>query len=351
MTLFLREASNARNLRSLLPLLTASNERRLCLCTDDRQPPDLLGEGSIDHLIRIAISEGVEPVTAIRMATLNPAEYIRLHDRGAVAPGRRADLVIFERLDDLQPERVYAAGELIAQGGELLPEIHRDGQDEQDVKVGRSPSCSSLFNSVRIDWSRVDLTIPAAGRRLRVIGARPNQLLTDALVMDACLAEGRAIADPSHDLLKMAVIERHGRSGTVGLGFVHGIGLTHGAIAGTVAHDHHNLVVIGADDVSMLTAARAVAAAGGGQAAAQGETMLALLPLPMAGLMSDQPIEQVRDSLDTLIAVAHRLGSPLREPFMAMSFLALEVIPELKLTDQGLVDVIHSTVVPLFVAD
>jgi adenine deaminase len=356
MTLFLREASHARNLRSLLPLVTPANERRLCLCTDDRQPPDLLAEGSIDHLIRIAISEGVDPVTAIRMATLNPAEYFRLHDRGAVAPGRRADLVIFERLDDLRPERVYVAGELAAREGELLPESNRDGQDKQDEEVGRFQfqsclSCPSLFNSVRVDWSRVGLAIPASGRRLRVIGARPNQLLTDALVMDACLAAGRAVADPARDLLKMAVIERHGRSGTVGLGFVHGIGLAHGAIAGTVAHDHHNLVVIGADDVSMLTAARAVAAAGGGQAAAQGETALALLPLPIAGLMSDQPIEQVRDSLDALIAAAHRLGSPLRDPFMAMSFLALEVIPELKLTDQGLVDVNHSTVVPLFVAD
>jgi adenine deaminase len=337
MTIFLREATNARNLRSLLPLLTPANERRLCLCTDDRQPSDLLAEGAIDHLIRIAVAEGVAPATAIRMATLNPAEYFRLTDRGAIAPGRRADLVVFSRLDDLRAERVYVAGELVAREDTLL--VEPDALTAPD----------SVRDTVHIDWSRVDLTIPAAGRRLRVIGVRPNHLLTDALLMDACLVDGQAVADPSRDLLKMAVVERHGRSGNVGLGFVHGVGIARGAIAGTVAHDHHNLVVIGADDRSMLTAARAVAGAGGGQAVALGEDVLALLPLPIAGLMSDQPIERVRERMTALLDAAHRLGSPLHDPFMAMSFLGLAVIPALKLTDRGLVDVEQSALVPLFV--
>jgi adenine deaminase len=338
MTIFLREASNAHNLRALLPLLTPANEGRLCLCTDDREPVDLLGEGSIDHLIRVAIAEGVDPVTAIRMATLNPSEYFRLRDRGAIAPGRRADMVVFARLDDVRAERVYVAGELVAQDGKLLIE----------------PEPATLPDRVRDTvhvrpLSAADFAIPGAGSRVRVIGARPDQLLTDALVMVAARVEGQAVADPSRDLLKMAVIERHGRNGNIGLGFVHGVGLTRGAMASTVAHDHHNLVVIGDDDVSMLTAARAVVAAGGGQAVALGENVLSLLPLPIAGLMSDQPIERVRDQATALIAAAQQLGSPLRAPFMTMSFLALEVIPALKLTDVGLVDVDRFAVVPLFV--
>jgi adenine deaminase len=202
---------------------------------------------------------------------------------------------------------------------------------------------------VRIDWERVEFTIPAAGRRVRVIGVRPDQLLTDALVMEACVCDGQAVAEPARDLLKMAVIERHGRSGGVGLGFVCGMGIARGALASTVAHDHHNLVVIGADDVSMRTAARAVADAGGGQAVAVGERVVALLPLPIAGLMSDRPIAEVRDQMTRLIGAVRELGSPLHDPFMAMSFLALEVIPSLKLTDAGLVDVEKFEVVPLFV--
>jgi adenine deaminase len=338
MTIFLREASNAHNLRALLPLLTPANERRLCLCTDDREPPDLLGEGSIDHLIRVAVSEGVDPVTAIRMATLNPSEYFRLRDRGAVAPGRRADLVVFARLDDVRAERVYVAGELVAREGKLLIEPERAAVPDR------------VRDTIHVRPLSVDdFAIRATGSQVRVIGARPNQLLTDALVMDAARVDGQAVADPARDLLKMAVIERHGRNGNIGRGFVHGVGLARGAMASTVAHDHHNLVVVGADDVSMLTAARAVVAAGGGQAVALGEDVLSLLPLPIAGLMSGEPIERVRDQATALIAAAQQLGSPLRDPFMAMSFLALEVIPALKLTDVGLVDVDRFTVVPLFV--
>jgi adenine deaminase len=201
---------------------------------------------------------------------------------------------------------------------------------------------------VRVNWSRVDPAIPAGGgNRIRVIGAIENQLITDHLIMDAARDDGRLVADPARDLLKMVVIERHRGTGNVGKGFVTGVGLKRGAIASTVAHDHHNLVAIGADDRSLLTAARAVAEAGGGQAAAEGERVLALLPLAIAGLMSDQPVEAVRDHMDRLLGAARALGSPLHDPFMAMSFLALEVIPKLKLTDVGLVDVEKFEVVPL----
>ncbi|HXV86805.1 MAG TPA: adenine deaminase [Gemmatimonadales bacterium] len=350
LTVFLREATNAHNLRTLLPLVSPLNDRRFCLCTDDRVPADLLTEGSIDHLIRLAIAGGVPPVSAIRMATLNTAEHFRLRDRGAVAPGRRADLVVFEDLTGPRAEYVYVAGRLVASAGRLMPE---DAPAPQPPTATRSAAhaTAAVSNTVRVDWSRVDLRIPAAGRRIRVIAAIPDQIVTGHDVMEPTVREGLAVADPSRDLLKMAVIERHGRHGNLGRGFVTGMGLSRGAMAGTVAHDHHNLVVIGADDQSMLTAARAVAETGGGQAVADGERVVAALPLPIAGLMSDQPIEAVRDRTAGLIEAAHRLGSRLHDPFMAMSFLALEVIPKLKLTDIGLVDVERFTPVPLFVED
>ena len=340
LVVFLREASNARNLRTLLGLVTPATERRLCFCTDDRHPIDLLDEGSIDHMVRIAVAEGIDPVTAFRMATLNTADHYRLTDRGAVAPGRRADLFVFADLAAPRAEMVFRGGELVARDGRMLAE--------------RAPRRDSgLPGTVHLDAARLDFAIPAGGspggKRLRVIGVVPDQLLTEHLVLEAAIRDGQAVADPSRDLLKMAVVERHRGTGGTGLGFVRGVGLERGAIAGTVAHDHHNLVVIGADDLSMKTAARAVVATGGGQAVALGGQVLARLPLPIAGLMSDRPIEEVRDQMRALLAAAHGLGARLRDPFMAMSFLALEVIPALKLTDQGLVDVERFEVVPLFV--
>lgn len=336
MTIYLREGTAAKNLRALLPLVSPETERHLCLCTDDRQPADLLTEGSIDHAIRVAIAEGVPPITAIRMATLNTAEHFRLHDRGAIAPGRRADMAVVADLSDVRPNAVYVGGHLVARNGLML-----DGQRTVRQRVSAG--------AVLVDWARVDLAIPATGARARVIGVIPDQIVTRHEVMEVTVENGLAVADPSRDILKMAVIERHGRTGGVGLGFVTGVGLARGAIAGTVAHDHHNLVVIGADDRSMLTAARAVVDAGGGQAVADGETVLALLPLPIAGLMSDLPIEEVRRRCEDLATHARHLGSTLPDPFMATSFLALEVIPSLKLTDQGLVDVEKFQIVPLFV--
>lgn len=338
MVIFIRQATNAQNLRPLLPLITPENSRRLCWCTDDRQPADLLDEGSIDHMIRIAIAEGgIDPVTAIRMGTLNTAEYFRLHDLGAIAPGRRADLFVFSDLSAPRAEMVFRGGQVVAQDGELL--------------VGLPPSdAHQLPPCVNVNWSSVDFRIPARGRRIRVIGSIPNQLVTEHRVLDARLEDGCAVADPARDLLKMAVIERHLASGSLGKGFIQGIGLKRGAIAGTVAHDHHNLVVIGADDASMMTAARAVERIGGGLVAVEGERVLAELPLPVAGLMSTAPIGEVRARLDRVLAAAREgLGSPLHDPFMAMAFMALEVIPSLKLTDVGLVDVDRFEVVDLFV--
>jgi adenine deaminase len=317
-------------------MVTPANSRRCCFCTDDRQPADLLDEGGIDYMVRTAIAYGLDPVTAIRMATLNTCEWFGLRDRGAVAPGRRADLIVFDSVKTVQPRQVFAGGRLVAQDGRMV--------------VPRQPAPAfALPNAMNVDWNKVDLTIPAAGDDVRVIGAIENQLVTDHLVMETKRENGLAVADVERDMLKMAVIERHQRTGNVGKGFIRNFGLQRGALASSVAHDHHNIVVIGADDASMLAAARAVAAMNGGLAAADGNQVLAQLPLPVAGLMSDEPIEQVRAQFDAVLAAAHRLGSTLHDPFMAMSFMALEVIPHLKLTDIGLVDVDKFEPVPLFV--
>lgn len=334
LTIFLREATNARNLEDLLPLVDATTERRLCLATDDRQPADLLDDGSIDHMVRIAVRHGVEPVTAIRMATLNPAEHYRLTDRGAVAPGRRADLVVVSDLRDFRPEMVWIGGQQVAEDGAVRFEV--------------GPATVDRLGGVRVDASSLDLRVPARGDRMRVIEVIPDQLVTRSRTLSPTLDSGLAVADPDRDLLKVAVVERHRGTGRVGVGFVAGVGLSRGAIAGTFAHDHHNLVIVGADDTSMRTAAEAVAGAGGGLAAASGADVLEVLPLPLGGLMSDRPVEEVRRAMDRLLVAGRRLGSSLHDPFMAMSFLTLEVIPTLKITDLGLVDVERFEVVELF---
>lgn len=323
---FLREATNARNLLDLLPALTPANRRRVALCTDDRQPPDLLDQGGIDHMLRMLVEAGIEPVEALRLATLTPAEFFGLGDRGAIAPGRRADLVVLPDLEGFRPERVYSAGTLVAEEGTALP-------------WGSPPGPRPPSPSMRIPWDEVDLAIPSREGRLRVIQAVENQLVTRCLELEPSSAAGRVVPDAARDLSKIAVLERHTGSGRVGLGLVQGLGLEAGALASTVAHDHHNLIVAGIDDASMMAAAREVARLNGGLAVAREGRVIAALSLPVGGLMSEEPIEAVRAGLDEVLAAARRLGTPLHDPFMALSFLGLEVIPSLKITDLGLVDV------------
>jgi adenine deaminase len=341
MTVYLREATNAHNLLALLPLVDRWSEPRVAFATDDRVPADLLDQGSIDHLVRLAVAHGLHPIAALRIATLNPARHYRLDDRGAIAPGRRADLVVFSSPEDFRAEEVWVAGRKVAENGRAL-------------FASPAADAASVTGTVHLDPEALDFRIPVDGtggaaRSIRVIRAIPDQLLTEGLTMPARIEGGHAVADPERDLAKIAVVERHRRSGRIGKGFVTGLGLRRGALAGTFAHDHHNLVVIGADDRSMATAARAVAAAGGGLAVAAGDEVLALLPLPIAGLMSAEPVEWVRERMDELLAAARELGAAVHDPFMAMSFLTLEVIPALKITDLGLVDVEKFEAVPLFV--
>ncbi len=338
MRVLIREGTAARDLAALLPAVTPANARRYCFCTDDRHPADLLDEGDIDGLVRAAIVGGLDPVTAIQMATLNPAEWFRLWDRGAIAPGKRADMIVFSDLNELRAEMVYVAGRLVAQDGAMV--VERDAVTVDDAAVR---------SSVQVEVDTLDLRVPAAGSQLRVIGAAGDSLVTEHLVLEPTLRDGEAGSAVSRDLLKMAVIERHRGTGNVGLGFVKGLELKRGALASTVCHDHHNLVVIGVDEQSMRPAGRAIVEMGGGEAAAEGDTVLERLPLPIAGLMSDRPLEAVRQGQDAMLQAAGALGCPLHDPFMTLSFLALEVIPALKLTDQGLVDVEQFKLVDLWV--
>ena len=343
MVVFIRESTGAHNLIDLLAAITPENSRRCCLCTDDRHPVDLLDDGHIDHLVRLAIARGLDPVTAIRLATLNTAEWFRLYDRGAVAPGKRADMLVFEGLHDIRPELVFSGGQLVAENGAPAGAWPISEADQTGVRA-----------TVHVDWDMVterSFSIPASGSRARVIGMIENQIVTHHLIEKVRIENGCAVADVERDILKMAVIERYKGTGNIGLGFIRGLGLQAGALAGSVAHDHHNIVVVGADDTSMLTAARAVGELEGGLVAAHNDRVIASLPLPIAGLMSDQPIEEVRQIMDALLINSAALGSDLHDPFMALGFMALEVIPALKLTDQGLVDVEQFKPVSLFVEE
>lgn len=334
MTVMIREGSAARNLETLLPLVTPVNNDRFLLVTDDVAPDDLARRGGIDHVVRRAIALGCDPVLAIRMATLNTARYFRLSRRGAVAPGYVADLAVVDSLADLQPRLVFKEGRLVAEEGELTVPV-----------IPTEPP--HLLDTVTLPHlSEEALALPHPGGPARVIGVVPGQIVTRALTATPPVRDGRAVADAASDLAKLAVIERHGLSGNVGIGLVHGFGLREGALASTVAHDSHNLIVCGMSDADMIAAARAVAHMGGGYAVVAGGKVLAALPLPIAGLLSRDDLPTVVSRMRDVNEAARRLGTTLETPFSTLSFLALTVIPELKLSDFGLIDVERARVVP-----
>jgi len=336
MRVMIREGSAAKNLDELLPVLNEHNSRNCFFVTDDLDPRDILEKGHIDNLVRTAVGKGIDPVRAIQMATLNTAQYFRLKRMGAVLPGYAADLVIVDDLQRLTISRVYQAGRLVAENGRMvLPTI-------PGVKI-------PVRSSINVDWKRIeDLSLMATGRSARIIQVVPGQIFTKSLVEPAPVRDGKVVADPDRDILKMAVVERHKGTGAFSLGLIRGFGLKSGAMASTVAHDAHNIIVVGANDEDMLVAARAAAEIGGGMTVADKGRVMAKLPLPIAGLMSPGAIEQVSGNLEETIRAAQNLGCPLESPFATLSFMALTPIPELKLTDQGLFDSVNFKFVPLF---
>jgi adenine deaminase len=337
--LMLREGSLAKNLADLLPALTPAGLRRTMLVTDDSHPEDLVRTGHLNHLLRRTVFLGLDPLAAVTMATFNPAEYFRLRDRGAVAPGLAADLVVAEDLTEFRIDKVFKHGKLLVDRGRLLAEA--------DIPSGAVPT-SPLHVK---DFGLEAFSPPVAGGVVKVIGLIPGQLLTEKRILPTPVQDGRLATVPARDILKLAVVERHYGTGNLGLGLVQGFGLPQGALASSVAHDSHNIIVVGAHEADMLLAVRHLANLGGGMAVVAGGRVLADLPLPIAGLISPWPLDRVAAAYSHLTEAYHGLGGPLRDPFMALSFLALPVIPALKLTDLGLVDVNRFQIVPLWGED
>ncbi len=337
MRIMIREGTTARNLRSLIPLVDPKNSRRFFFVTDDRHPKELLEEGHIDSMVRQAIRWGLDPILAIQMATLNAAEYFRLDDLGAIAPGYRADIVSFDHLGRFQVKKVFKDGKLVAENGNVL---------FPPVRQRKNPK---LKGSVRIKPLKKDALLLRSNQSLaKIIQLIPDQIVTKEVMKRVLLKDGFAHPNLKEDILKIAVVERHKATGNIGIGFVQGFGLKKGAIGSSVAHDSHNIVLVGTNDTDMLKAVEVIESMKGGLATVSDGKVLASLPLPIAGLMSKASVARVNQQLESLHRAAKTLGCKIPDPFMTLSFLSLPVIPELKITDKGLVDVNQFKFVPLF---
>jgi adenine deaminase len=336
MYIMLREGSVTRNLKDLLPLLNSNNSRRCFFCCDDRHPKDLIEEGHINYLIKTAIKNGIDPITAIRMATLNTTEYFRLRNLGAIAPGYTANLVVFDNFKDFNILKVFYNGKLVAKNGKLL-------------ELNPKPLEVPIRGSVNIKWLYPkDFKIRVKGNKCRIIEVIPGQIITKSNIDIPKVEDDWVISDTERDILKVAVIERHHAIKKVSVGLVKGIGLKKGALGSSVAHDSHNIIIVGTNDKDMLNVGAAIAKMGGGLAISKDEKIIDLLPLPIAGLMSDRPLLEVKGNLDSIYKTSKSLGVTMDNPFMSIAFLSLEVAPHLKITNKGLVDVDNSKIVDLF---
>jgi adenine deaminase len=328
MWVMLREASIARNLRDLLPLVKRYGPERCMFCTDDREPDFIVEHGHINQMVRVAVADGISPEDAVILATINPATYHRLWHLGALAPGYQADILVLDDLVSFKPRLVLKRG---------APPRH--------VKLDVPEWVRQTVSIAPVDAA--SFRIPAGPLKIRVIRVIPAQLLTGADSLEPARRDGCLVADPSRDLVKIAVIERHHASGRIGLGFATHVGLRRGAFASTVAHDAHNIVVLGVDDGDMAACVLRLAEIGGGIVIAEGGRVVEELPLPVAGLMSDRPLAEVDQRMRSMERRLKAMGVTMAAPFMTLSFLALSVIPELKITDRGLVDVGRFELVPL----
>ena len=336
MHILLREGSTERNLEHLLPLINAHNSQNCSFATDDKLAGDLVNEGHIDHAVRVAIKGGVPPITAIQIATINTARHYNLHNLGAIAPRCWADFIVFDDLKHFRVRQTWKKGVLVAENGKFL---------------GKSPAKTPLPRStMNLRYSAKDFFIKANGKKkIRVIEIIPNQIVTKEFVVSPKIENDEVVADTARDILKMVVVERHHATGNVGVGFVKGFKLKRGAIASTVAHDAHNVIVAGTNDADILRAIQELEKMQGGQVAVVNGKVKAELPLPIAGLVTDQPLAKAMKLIDDLNAAAHAMGCDLAAPFMTLSFLALSPIPSLKLTDQGLIDATKLQKTTLFV--
>lgn len=324
MTLMIREGSTEHNLLDLLPLVNDQTYPRCCFASDDRDAATLLNVGHMDDVLRKAVAAGLDPIRAIRMVTLNTAEYWRLSGYGLVAPGYLANLVVFERLDDIRPRLVLHNGAVVARDNEPLFDI-------------TAPIPETLLNTVRIgSLTPETIRLPAEPEMISV-GAIPGQIVTRKVPVQPTTVDGAAVADTERDLLKLVVVERHHMTGRVGVGLVNGFGLKRGALASSIAHDAHNIVAVGVDDNDLLVAIKAVADLQGGLVAVADGQVLEALALPVAGILSPRPLEEVAAAHDRLEEIAHQLGSTVPAPFGLLSFMALSVIPAARVTDRGLV--------------
>ncbi len=336
MTIFIREGSASKDMEALLPAVTPANSRFFCFATDDFQPGDLK-KGSINQLIKKAIRLGLDPVTAIQMSTINPARYFGLKRKGIVVPGYDADLAVIDSFDNFKVELVFKQGKLVARGDMCLISCS-----------GRHRELARRTVKIRPVTKR-DLRVKAKTGRARVIELIPDKIETKHAILPVLVQSGAVISDTDRDILKIVVIERHHATGNIGTGLVKGFGMRSGAIAATVAHDSHNIIAVGVSDDDILEAVMAIRRLQGGLVVINEKSVLAAIPLPIAGLMSDKPLNYVVKKLDDIEDAVKRLGVKIKHPFSMLSFLALPVIPDLKLTDKGLVDVNQFKIVDLFV--
>ena len=332
----LREGSHTKNLLALLPAVNEHNRHRVTFCTDDKHIEDIRREGHISHNVRLAIRAGVDPVDAVRMATLNTATCYGLAGRGAIAPGYRADLVVFDDLERMEPAMVFKDGKLVARDRVALFEAPA-------VRNGH------VMNTVRVDPASLSFELRLRKDGVKVIGLDVGNATTTKLVRAVRTKNGIYVHDPDQDILKFAVIERHRGTGNVGLGLVEGYGLKKGAVAMTIAHDSHNLIVIGDSDRDMRLAVERIVAIGGGIVLVKDGAVAESLPLEVGGIMTTADACVVVEKLAAMRAVIRTMGVDvaLDDPFLALAFLSLPVIPELKLTDRGLFDVTQFRLVPI----
>ena len=335
MHILLREGSTERNLADLIPLINAQNAVNCSFAADDKLAGDLVSEGHIDHSVRKAIKLGLAPIVALQIATINTARHYRLRNFGAIAPRYWADFIVFDSLKNFSVRQVYKKGVLVAENGKFL---------------ARSPAAIPLPRStMNLRYEAGDLAVKAVGgKKIRIIEIVPRQIVTKEILATPKVADGEIVADLRRDILKLVVIERHRATGNVGVGFVRGFKLKGGAIGSTVAHDAHNVVVAGTNDADMLRVIAELERLQGGQVAVRDGKITAELGLPIAGLVSDQSLEEVIKRIDALNAAARALGCDLDAPFMTLSFLSLSPIPQLKLTDQGLIDAVRLRKTTLF---